>query len=124
VEAAIAASVVLVAREGMRSEPSVARRAPWLVAALFGLVHGLGFAGALGEIGLPRGAEIVALAGFNLGVELGQLLVIAPIALVAALAGPELGRQIWLRRAACYAIGALGCYWLFSRALEIVRAAW
>jgi hydrogenase/urease accessory protein HupE len=124
VEAAIAASVLLVAREAMHRESTLTRSAPWFVAAVFGLVHGLGFAGALGEIGLPSGGKLEALVAFNLGVELGQLLVVIPIALAVTLAGPSLRRQIWIPRAACYAIGALAAWWLAVRTLELVTAAW
>ena len=59
-------------------------RAPWIVAFAFGLLHGLGFAGALSEVGLPQGHIPVALMFFNLGVEAGQLLFVAAVlALVA-----------------------------------------
>ena len=57
----------------------------WRLAMMFGLVHGFGFAGVLGEIGLPSSAKTTALLSFNIGVELGQLLFIVPIALVVLL---------------------------------------
>jgi hypothetical protein len=71
VEPLIAASIVWVALENVFAPSGLGRR--WLVAALFGLVHGLGFASALGELALSREALVRALVGFNLGVELGQL---------------------------------------------------
>jgi hydrogenase/urease accessory protein HupE len=114
VEATIAASVVLVARESLHQEPTLTRRWPWLVAGVFGLVHGLGFAGALREIGLPEDAAVVPLLAFNLGVELGQLAIVAVVLLAAHLVRR---RQLphWLRPSAAYAIGALGAWWVIDR---------
>jgi len=77
VEASIALSIVLVAGEALHKDQTLARRWPALVAFLFGLVHGLGFAGALKEIGLPEGHMLVALLTFNVGVEIGQLMTVA-----------------------------------------------
>ncbi|HEY6514416.1 MAG TPA: HupE/UreJ family protein [Burkholderiaceae bacterium] len=74
VESAIAASVVLAALNNLR--PLVQRRR-WLVAFGFGLIHGFGFASVLGDLGLPRDALLLALLGFNLGVECGQLAIVA-----------------------------------------------
>ncbi len=63
----------------MRDDPTtLTQRRPWLVAFAFGLLHGFGFAGALTEIGLPQTDVLWALLLFNLGVELGQLLVVIP----------------------------------------------
>jgi hypothetical protein len=76
VEAAIAASVLLAALNNVRP---VDERRTWLVAFAFGLVHGFGFAGALGELGLPTQARFAALVGFNAGVELGQLAAVAAV---------------------------------------------
>ena len=76
VEATIALSIVFLASELVRDEGRrgvVARYYPWLVAFSFGLLHGLGFAGALAEVGLPQGEIPLALFAFNVGVELGQL---------------------------------------------------
>jgi len=95
-EAVIALSIVFVAREiavGDGRFPTLAARRPWVVAALFGLIHGLGFAGALAAIGLPAGEVPLALAAFNAGVELGQLafvvaVLVAASALLAAAAAP------------------------------------
>ena len=76
VEAAIAASVVLAALNNLY--PLVTRRL-WIAAFLFGLVHGLGFASVLQDLGLPRGALAAALLSFNLGVEIGQLAIVAAV---------------------------------------------
>ena len=68
---------MLVAAEGLHQRQTLARRWPALLAFLFGLVHGLGFAGALKEIGLPQANLTTALVTFNLGVEIGQLFTVA-----------------------------------------------
>jgi len=119
VEAAIAASVALLgvelANEGRGGE-TLARRAPWAVAGGFGLLHGLGFADALAEAGLPEGSVATALAGFNVGVELGQLAFVA----AAGLALRALGaRAETARRALAYAIGAAGVCWTLQRAAAV-----
>ena len=82
VEATIALSIVFVASEivqQQRGREGLASKQPWLVAFAFGLLHGLGFAGALAEIGLPANAIPLALLFFNIGVEIGQLLFIAAV---------------------------------------------
>ena len=118
VEATIALSIMLVAGEALHKEQTLSRRWPALVAFLFGLVHGLGFAGALTQFGLPDKHLAVALLTFNLGVEFGQLLVVlAAWALVRALAPwPGVAR---LRTALLYAIGSLAAYWSIGRVVAI-----
>lgn len=112
VEAAIAASVLLAALNNLR--PVLVRRL-WVAGFLFGLVHGFGFAGVLQEVGLPEDARLVALLGFNLGVELGQVAVVALVLPVLFL----LGRKPWYPRIAMplasLAIAALAVYWLAQR---------
>src|SRR5262249_12325133 len=84
VEACIALSIVFVAAEIVRSRqggPGVTERWPWVIAFTFGLLHGLGFASVLNEVGLPQNAIPVALLFFNVGVEVGQLLFIASVLL-------------------------------------------
>lgn len=112
VEAAIAASVLLAALNNLR--PVVTRRL-WVVGFVFGLIHGFGFAGALGELGLPDGDRPLALVGFNAGVELGQIaVVIAALPLLFAVR-----RRSWYPRWAMPAltltIAALAGYWLWER---------
>ena len=90
VEAIIALSIVFVASEvvhGLQGRPGLTARAPWVVAFSFGLLHGLGFAGALAEVGLPTDAIPIALLTFNVGVEIGQLLFVFAILAVRTLAG-------------------------------------
>jgi hydrogenase/urease accessory protein HupE len=118
VEATIALSIMLVAVEALHKKPTLSRRWPAMVAFIFGLVHGLGFAGALQEIGLPQNHLAVALLTFNLGVELGQLLLVGvAYILYRALAGrPKL---VAARVPALYAIGSLAAYWSIGRIVSI-----
>jgi hydrogenase/urease accessory protein HupE len=126
VEAAIAFSILLLASEivGMRrGKSSVTARWPWVIAFCFGLLHGLGFAGALSEIGLPRGDIPLALLAFNVGVELGQLafigVVLGALSMVRRFAHlNSFERQF--TQAAPYAIGALAAFWFVGR----VAAFW
>ncbi|MGE0054009.1 MAG: HupE/UreJ family protein [Hyphomicrobium sp.] len=118
VEALIALSILLVAAEAVnlrRGRRSLATRWPWIIAFVFGLLHGFGFAGALMEIGLPQGDVPLALLFFNVGVELGQLLFIAVILALLALAS----RLVSLPKAgpivAAYGIGALATFWVIER---------
>ena len=96
---------MLVAGEALHGSATLSRRWPALVAFLFGLVHGLGFAGALKEIGLPQNHLPVALLTFNVGVELGQLLVVGlAFAIYRALA--RWPKFVMARTPALYAIGS------------------
>ena len=90
----------------------------WVVALAFGLVHGFGFAGVLAETGLPAANVAPALLGFNLGVELGQLLVVAVgwLALGALLTGPRPRRLATIQWGTTPVLAA-GLYWFLSRAL-------
>jgi len=108
----IAASIVWVALENVFAPQSVGRR--WLVATLFGLVHGLGFAGALSELGLPRDALVRALIGFNAGVELGQIAFVAIVLPVIVWASRP-GRLVRLPQAMSIAVAAVGTVWLLER---------
>lgn len=124
VEACIAASVVLVAREATHRAPTVTRRWPWVTASVFGLVHGLGFAGALGNLDLPQTSLAANLAWFNIGVELGQLIVVAAV-LLAVRIGQRLLARVdvetpRLHGATCYLLGALAAWWLAERTAAIV----
>lgn len=124
VEASIAMSIVLVASEALRQEASLARRVPALVSFLFGLVHGLGFAGALKDIGLPQSHLPLALLTFNVGVEIGQLLMVLLVYLLVDRL-PRLVPQLqrWFgqsRRPVLYAIGIVAVYWSFQRIAAIV----
>jgi hydrogenase/urease accessory protein HupE len=119
VEAMIALSIVFVAAEivhGLRGKPGVTARAPWVVAFSFGLLHGLGFAGALAEVGLPQKAIPVALLMFNVGVEVGQLIFVAfALGARALLSRLPVPRQTWMPYAAPYAIGGVAMFWVIER---------
>lgn len=111
VELIIAASVLLLAREAVTGDPhALTARRPWLLVLPFGLIHGLGFAGALSALGLPPGGEVWALAAFNIGVELGQIAVVAG-ALLLLHAAPR------ARAPLGWAAGVIAGYWTLDRAL-------
>ncbi len=118
-EACIAVSLVLVALDiGRRKERPSAREGA-MTALLFGLVHGLGFAGGLREIGIPESQVGAALAGFAVGVEIGQL---AFLAVVLALVGWLAKRRwfaAWESRAAVLA-GGVALYWFADRTLAFL----
>jgi len=120
VEAIIALSILFLAMEivhGKRGRPGAAARWPWLVAFIFGLLHGFGFAGALAEVGLPQQAIPLALVFFNVGVELGQLLFIAIVLLLGWLLS-RLRQQKLLDKAeiaVLYSIGGIASFWFFER---------
>lgn len=119
VEVAIAFSILVVAVEIVERDPgrpTLLARFPWLVAGLFGLLHGLGFAGALREVGLPQEEIPMALFAFNVGIELGQLAFVA--AVLGFLALTQSWRSAapgWLAKAPAYAIGSLAAYWCIQR---------
>jgi hypothetical protein len=113
VEPLIAASIAYVAIENLVTRELHAWRLALVF--LFGLLHGLGFAGVLQELGLPRSAFLTALLGFNAGVELGQISVIAAAALVTAPAVRWPGYRRWIVLPACLAIAAMGLWWTVTR---------
>lgn len=118
VEFAIALSIFVVAVEltRERTDRHWLRHRPWLAAALFGLLHGMGFAGALLEVGLPAGEIPLALLTFNIGIELGQLLFVAAVLLFAvAWRRLPLAPRPWLQWVPVYAIGVPSAYWCLER---------
>lgn len=119
VEACIALSIVFVAAEIIHSRqgrPGLTDRAPWVVAFTFGLLHGLGFAGALSEVGLPQHAIPIALLFFNVGVELGQLaFVVVVLGVLAAARRLPPRVPAWGWRVAPYAIGSVAMFWVLER---------
>jgi hydrogenase/urease accessory protein HupE len=119
VEAVIALSILFLAAELMRQkkgERDIAMQAPWLVAFIFGLLHGFGFAGALSEVGLPQTEIPLALLMFNIGVEAGQLVFIL-IVIVALKLGIHILKspQSWAKPATTYIIGGISAFWLIER---------
>jgi hydrogenase/urease accessory protein HupE len=114
VEAVIALSIVLVSAEALSQKDTITHRWPGIVAFVFGLIHGLGFAGALKEIGLPEQHANMALLTFNLGVEAGQLVVIG-LAWLVVLASRKFTWTTTARQVILYGIGSISVFWTLSR---------
>ena len=123
IEAAIALSIVFVAAEiihSRRGMTGLTEQYPWVVAFTFGLLHGFGFAGALAEVGLPHNSIPIALLFFNVGVEIGQLLFIASMFAINALARQimrriTVPRPTWAWAVPPYVIGSLAVFWVMQR---------
>jgi HupE / UreJ protein len=120
----IALSIVFVAVEivkQQRGDIGLTARYPWAVAGVFGLVHGIGFAGALAGLGLERRLLPAALLSFNIGVEIGQ---VAFVLLVLALMWAQRRLQVALPRwgdlVPAYAIGAVSMFWFIGRLLRVL----
>ena len=123
IEVAIAASILALAVELARrpAAPTLVRRRPWTMAAAFGLLHGLGFAAALREAGLPAGEIPLALLSFNAGIEVGQVLFVLGVLALGRAAGRQTRRMPpWARRAPVYGMGSLAGYWFLERAIALV----
>ncbi len=116
VEPLIAASIVWVAAENLLAPGGAGRR--WLIAAFFGLIHGLGFASALVELGLSRDVLLKALIGFNLGVELGQLAFVA-VVLPPLVWASRPGRLPRLPQGLSVGVALVGAVWLVERLLAL-----
>lgn len=119
VEVLIALSLFVLAIELARdagAPASLLRRFPWLMAFLFGLLHGLGFAGALRAIGLPPDDIPLALFSFNIGIELGQIAFVAAVLTVRFPLRPLLERlPVFSAQVPVYGIGCLSAYWVLER---------
>jgi hydrogenase/urease accessory protein HupE len=117
--AAIALSILFLGPEivrSWRSESSLTIRQPWLVAFVFGLLHGFGFAGALTGAGLPPADLPLALLTFNVGVEIGQVAFVALVLLLErSFRQLEIHWPRWLERTPGYVVGALGAFWTIQR---------
>jgi hydrogenase/urease accessory protein HupE len=127
VEAVIALSIVFVAAEVARGpRDTLAWRRPALVSSVFGLLHGAGFAAALGEIGLPKSETLAALGSFNLGVEAGQLLIVSAawivvrvlLGLRARYFGAPTPFPAHAPKLAGYALGIVSAFWLVERTMS------
>jgi hypothetical protein len=115
IEWLIAVSIWVLALELSRpGQESRLWQRPWYLAGVFGLLHGMGFAGALAETGLPQLYLPTALLFFNLGIELGQLAFIAVLAGVG-LVVTRFSRASWLSRAPVYVLGAVSTFWVLDR---------
>ena len=127
VEILIASSIVLLGVEVLRKQAgqkTLGAQRPYLIAFVIGLIHGFGFAGALADIGLPTGTELLALLLFNIGVELGQFAVIG-LSLIGLLGVTKLGQnwrkltEIWV----VYAFASVAMFWVFQRVTPYIVSA-
>ena len=116
VESAIAASVVLAA---LNNVWPLFQGRRWGVAFAFGLIHGFGFASVLADLGLPQDALVLALVGFNLGVELGQLAIVLAFLPVAFLLRASLFYRRGVLVAGSLVIALVAAAWFLERAFEI-----
>ncbi len=123
-EAVIALSILFLAVEVVHSRQGKAgltERAPWIVAFIFGLFHGLGFAGALTEVGLPEHVIPLALFMFNVGVETGQILFVCGVLAVAAvLRRVPVAWPAGSWRLMPYTIGSLAAFWTIQRVFSFL----
>ena len=133
IESLIALSIVFVAAEAIsRDRSTLTWRYPAIVSALFGLLHGFGFAGYLRDIGLPRGDELSALLLFNLGVEFGQIVFIGSLLLLGTIGAYGLARFLKAathdrgfltigiaRQMTAYGIGSMAAFWFLQRLVSI-----
>jgi len=117
--AAIALSILFLGPEiarTWRGETSLTIRFPWIVAFLFGLLHGFGFASGLSTTGMPRAELPWALLWFNIGVELGQLSFVAlMLMMMRAFRTLEMRWPLWAQRMPGYGVGVCGAYWTIQR---------
>ncbi len=110
------------ARRERRGAPTRMQRRPWLMALAFGFLHGLGFAGTLRTAGLPQPAIPLALFGFNVGIELGQLAFVVAVLGLTALARPAVRRlPVWTHTLPVYAMGSLAACWMIQRLVPLLR---
>ena len=116
VESVIAASVVLAALNNLRG--TIERRR-WVLAFVFGLIHGFGFASVLADLGLPQGALVLALVGFNVGVELGQLAIVAAfLPLAFSLRGTRFYR-VGVLTGGSILVALIASWWFIQRAFDL-----
>jgi hydrogenase/urease accessory protein HupE len=122
VEAVISLSIIFLALELIRLQQGkqvTTAKYPWIVAFTFGLLHGFGFAGALSEIGLPQTDIPMALASFNIGVELGQIVfVLLIVAMLKAIKAIPYKQPVWLKKVPAYMIGSIAAMWTIERVLS------
>ena len=123
VEAVIALSILFLAIELIyekKDKQTLTFKYPWLIAFIFGLLHGFGFAGALAEIGLPQHAITLALVFFNIGVEIGQLLFVSAVVLLTFSLSNYKNNKVKIasKKVMIYIIGALSSFWLIERVVS------
>ena len=116
VESAIALSVIFAALNNLRGTIESKR---WVMAFAFGLIHGFGFASVLADLGLPQNALVLALVGFNGGVEVGQLAIVAVFLPVAFLLRKTIFYQRGVLQAGSLIVAAIATWWFIQRAFDI-----
>ncbi len=120
VEAVIALSIVFLAVElvnNLNGRQTLTSRKPWIVAFSFGLLHGFGFAGALAAIGLPQQDIPLALAFFNVGVEIGQLIFVVAVLGTIKLLSIYKKWPAYSKKIPAYAIGSIATFWMIQRVI-------
>ena len=126
VNAMIALSIVFIGVEVLRARSgdlTLTLRYPWAVSIFFGLLHGLGFANALVQLGLPSDAVPLALLSFNLGVEIGQIaFVLVVLAMAWVYRSLKVPFPSWSQVVPAYAIGGLASFWFIERVVLLVSA--
>ncbi len=121
VEAVIALSIVFLAVEivkNINGKETLTSQKPWLVAFTFGLLHGFGFAGALADIGLPQQDIPWALAFFNVGVEIGQIVFVLVVLTFIKLLSYKKNWPVLIKKIPAYAIGSMAAFWLIERVVR------
>ena len=117
VEALIALTIVYLALEINDSDKQL--KTPWVMAFSFGLLHGLGFAGALSDIGIANDQMLLSLLFFNIGIELAQIALI-PIPLILIYVASRINFQNYLQITVSLFIGGMGFYWFIDRVIGII----
>ena len=117
VEALIALTIVYLALEINDRDKQL--KTPWLMAFSFGLLHGLGFAGALSDIGIANDQMLLSLLFFNIGIELAQIALI-PLPLLLIYLASKINFQNYLQITASLCIGGMGFYWFIDRVIGII----
>ncbi len=116
VESAIAASVIVAALSNLRG---AAEHRRWVMAFIFGLIHGFGFASVLADLGLPSDALVLALVGFNVGVELGQLAIVAVFLPIAFSLRRTRFYQVGVLAGGSVVVALLALWWLVQRLFDL-----
>ena len=117
VEALIALTIIYLALEITQKENSI--KSPWIMAFAFGLLHGLGFASALIEIGIANEKMLLSLLFFNIGIELAQIALI-PIPIILIYIFKKLSIDNYLKTSMSLLIGGIGFYWFIERVIGII----
>ena len=122
VEAVIALSILFLASElayTRQGKERLTERYPWVVAFTFGLLHGLGFAGALSEVGLPQNEIPLALFQFNVGVEIGQIIFVTVVLLIRkGIRSIRYTWPVWAHGVPAYLIGSVAAFWCIQRTVS------